>query len=447
MPNAHHVPNAHASQLRKVAERPRARSSLLLAGLGVVALGLAPAALAAAPAKPTVPSGFTISKLVAAPKASMNCDDLAFLEGHLFVGCQNKAMSSGGGGNSTLVEYGLDGGVVNTWSLKDKIDGIGADPANHRVIVTLDEDANSHLATVMPSAPAGQQITNYSYSPDPHSPSTPAALQTGGGTDHVSVDSQGHIFVTASHSGPKAGPAVFKVALTAPSSSTATGTATLSPTFADDAMATKGNKGSGTVKLSLGDVDSGTIVPTDSPRFGGSYVITDQTALELVFASNLFQGTGLTVLKTTFGLDDILWTTSASGTLYVVDNGGTTAGASAIYKVTGPFVKNTVLASNDGLPNQVVKVDLTTGALTPFAQHLTTSKGLVYLDPAGTQTPLPLAGAPTAVASTGKTSSSPAKSTASGSDNTVLIVVIIVAALVILGGGGFAVSRRRPSPS
>ena len=79
--------------------------------------------------------------------------------------------------------------------------------------------------------------------------------------------------------------------------------------------------GSGTVKLALGDVDSGTIVPKSSPRFGGSYVITDQTALELVFANNIFNGTGLTVLKTQFGLDDLLWTTSPGGTLYVVDIG------------------------------------------------------------------------------------------------------------------------------
>ncbi|MGI8412767.1 MAG: hypothetical protein ACR2LV_06715 [Solirubrobacteraceae bacterium] len=378
----------------------------------------------------------------------MNCDDLAFLDGHLFMGCQNKTMSTGRGGNSTLVEYGLDGSVVNTWSIKDKIDGLGADPANHRVIATLDEDANSHLATIMPSAPTGQQLTNYRYSPDPHAASTPAALQTSGGTDHVSIDSQGHILVTGSHSGPKAGTAVFKVALSAPSSPTGTGTATLTPTFADNAVATKGNKGTGAVKLSLGDVDSGAIVPADSPRFGGSYVITDQTAIELVFASNIFQGTGLTVLKTPFGLDDILWTTSAAGTLYVVDNGGTTAGASAIYRVTGPFVKNTVLAANDGLPNQVAKVNLTTGALMPFIQHLTTAKGLVYLDPSGTATQLPLTGATTAATPPpAKTSGSPRTSKSSGSGNTVLIVVIIVVALVLLGGGGFARSRRSAGTS
>ena len=117
--------------------------------------------------------------------------------------------------------------------------------------------------------------------------------------------------------------AVFKATLAPPSAAGATGTVTLRPTFTDNATATNGNTGSGSVKLALGDVDSGTIVPMSSPRFAGSYVITDQTALELVFAKNIFKGTDLTVLKTSFGLDDLLWTSAPSGTLYVVDHGPT----------------------------------------------------------------------------------------------------------------------------
>jgi hypothetical protein len=217
--------------------------------------------------------------------------------------------------------------------------------------------------------------------------------------------------------------------------------AALSPTFLDNATATNGNTGSGTVKLALGDVDSGAIVPQDSPRFGGSYVITDQTALELVFASNIFNGTGLTVLKTPFGLDDLLWATSAGGTLYVVDKGATAnlpaVSASALYKVTGPFVKNTVLASNDGIGDQVVTVDLTNGKLTPFVQHLNTTKGLVYVDASGSVTQLALNGSSAIpAAGTTKTGSS------GGSSDTGLIVAIIVVGLALLGGGAYWLMRR-----
>ena len=407
--------------------------------VGVVISALISAGVAFGAPAPSVPGGFAITKIAApVPASASNCDDLAFLEGHLFMGCQNKTLSVGGGGKSTLIEYTTGGAVINTWSITDKIDGMAADPLNHRVIVSLNEDANTHLATITPSAASGRQVTYYTYSPDPRGASTPTALRSGGGTDQVSVDSAGHVLITASHAGTKTGTAVFKVVLTAPSSPTGTGTATLSPTFLDDATAANGNTGSGTVNLALGDVDSGAIVPQSSPRYGGSYVITDQTALELVFASNIFNGTGLTVLKTQFGLDDLLWATSNGGTLYVVDKGPTSVlpavSASTLWKVTGPFVKNTVLASNDGVGDQVVTVNLANGNLTPFVQHLSTTKGLVYVDVTGSTTPLALNG--------GAANTASSKSSSGGSSNTGLIVAIVVVALALLGGGGYWLTRR-----
>ena len=433
------MPPTRASSKPSFPRRDAPLSAAALAGVVFSFLIFAGAAFAASTPAPSVSAGFAITKIAAPnPASASNCDDLAFLEGHLFLGCQNKTLSVGGGGNSTLIEYTTAGAIVNTWSIKDKIDGMAADPFNHRVIVSLNEDANTHLATITPSAASGQQVTYYTYSPDPRGASTPSALHTGGGTDQVSVDSAGHILITASHAGLKTGTAVFKVVLTPPSSPTGTGTATLSPTFLDNATATNGNTGSGTVNLALGDVDSGAIVPQSSPRFGGSYVITDQTALELVFTSNIFNGTGVTVLKTPFGLDDLLWTTSSGGTLYVVDKGVTAilpaVSASALYKVTGPFVKNTVLASNDGIGDQVVTVNLTNGNLTPFVQHLNTTKGLVYVDASGSSTQLTLNGS-TANAANKTTSSS------GGSSNTGLIVAIIVV-LALLGGGVYRQMRR-----
>ncbi len=94
--------------------RPIVRVALVLTSFAIAAIGTAPGAFAALAAKPTVPAGVTISKLAGAPKGALNCDDLAFLEGHLFMDCQNKALSNGGGGNSTLAEYGLDGSLVRT---------------------------------------------------------------------------------------------------------------------------------------------------------------------------------------------------------------------------------------------------------------------------------------------------------------------------------------------
>ncbi len=437
--------------------RWRLRRPLLLAVLGVASLG--PAGVAAA-AKPTAAPGFKLTKLAPAPKGATNCDDLALLDGDLFMGCQNNVQSNGTGGpptpakdTSTLVEYTTAGKLVKTWAIKNKIDGVGADPLHHRVIVTLDEDANTRLVTVTPSAPAAQQVTNYAYSPDPRGTSTPVALRTGGGTDSVTVDSMGNLFLTGSHAGTKTGTATFEVSLTPPSSPGGTGTAALSPTFLDNATATNGNAGGGTVKLSLGDVDSAAIVPPSSPKYAGDYVIDDQTALELVFASNLNSSTGLTVLKTPFGLDDIRWATAAGGTLYIVDKGAQSPlGISSLYKLSGPFAKGTPYAANDGQGDQVVSVNLTSGKLTPVVQGLGTSKGLVYVDPSGAVPSLALATpvSGTASATSSASSSAPTSSSAksstkssSGSSNTGTIIVVIVVVLALLGGAGYAMSRRR----
>ncbi len=424
---------------------PRAGAAFVLTALAMTALVFSGTAFAASAPQPTVAPGFTIQKLAPAPKGATNCDDLAYLDGHLFMTCQNLTQSVGGGGNSTIVEYATDGSVVNTWSILDKADGIAGDPLHHRVIVTLNEDAHSHLTTITPSAPAGQQVTNYKYSVDPASPSLTGPLHTGGGTDSVSVDSRGDIYTSASYGVAKTGTAVFKVTLSPPATPTGTGTATLSPTFLDNATAANGNTGSGTVPLKLIDVDSNAIAPYSSPRFAGQFVIDDQTALDLVFSSNIDAGKGLTVLHTPYGLDDIRWATTPGGTLYVVDKGAPNntpakSGLSTLYKVTGPFVPGVAYASSDSLPDQVMTVNLTSGKLTPFIRHLQTAKGLVYLDASGSEPVLPLS----QYASSSPTAATPAESvTSPSSDGDGLPIALAIVALVLaVGLGGFSLMRR-----
>lgn len=432
----------------RIPRRDRRRGGLFGVVLSLAALGPAGAATGAPSAKPTVPPGYAIVRLADVPTGVTNCDDLARLDGHLFMGCQNATTSVGGGGNSTLLEYADDGSLLNKWSIPDKVDGVGADALTHRVIITLNEDAHSHLATIMPSAPTGQQVVNYHYSPGaPSSTATAGALHTGGGTDSVSVDSTGGIYITGSHAQGRTGTAVFKVVLTPPASPGVAGSAALSSTWLDNARTVNGAPGGGTVALSLGDVDSGAIVPYSSPRYGGSHVIDDQTTQQLVFASDINAPGGgtLTALKTTFGLDDIRWATSDGGTLYVVDKGApAAAGRSSLWKVTGPFVAGTALASNDGLGNQVVKVNLSTGALTPFVRNLVTSKGLVYVDANGTEAPLATASAaslPTA-APVRLTKSNGGGSSSSGDGDTLPLVLAIGALVLGLLALGAALMRR-----
>jgi hypothetical protein len=429
---------ANPSPVPSAGSRRRRRRALYLVGLGISALGPG-GAIAATPPTATE-AGFAISLIAAAPKGVTNCANIASLDGHLFLACENAA-STNGSGNSTIAEYTENGYLINAWSIPGEAGGIGADQLNHRVIVTLNKDANSHLATITPSAPSGQQVTNYKYSPGaPDSPTTTGALHTGGGTDSVGVDSTGNIYITASHATARTGTAVFRVGLSPPTSPGGTGTAALSPTFLDNTTASNGNSGSGTVALSLGDVGSGAIVPYSSPLYAGSFVVDDQRARMLMFAGNINAGTGLTALKTPLALDAIRWTTAANGALYVVDKGAPAArGVSSIYsvnglyKVTGPFVPGVAFASTD---NGVVTVNLTTGALTPFVRNLTLAKGLVYLDQSGIETPLGLA--PLAATTAPDT----AVSGTGGSEDYTAVLLVLVFVLLIIGGG-YEFSRRR----
>ncbi len=99
-------------------------SVLVLAALALI--DVSPSAAAAV--KPTVPAGFTISKVADIPAPAGNCDDIGLLAGNIFVACQDKTLSSGAGGNSTLVEFTPSGSIVNTWSINHKIDGMSGDP-------------------------------------------------------------------------------------------------------------------------------------------------------------------------------------------------------------------------------------------------------------------------------------------------------------------------------
>lgn len=237
---------------------------------------------------------------------------------------------------------------------------------------------------------------------------------------------------------------MFKVSLKPPSTPGGTGLAALAPTFLDNATAANGNTGTGTVQLHEIDIDSNAIVPPQSPHYAGQFVVTDQTAYQLVFVSNVDAGTGLTALKTTYGLDDIRWATTPGGTLYLVDLGGS-SGASTLYKITGPFVPGAAYASNDTVGSEVDVVNLTTGKLTPFIKHPQTAKGLVYLDASGNAPLLSLSGASAAAATPGSTAPAAAVVNPKSDSDTASIVLSIIALVLGLRAAGFVVAGRRSS--
>lgn len=390
--------------------RRRLRQSSCLAALGMAAAGGVGAAVSVGASKPAAAAGFKLTKLAAMPAGVTNCNDMTSLAdgdytqttipvGDLFVGCSNGVLSNGRGGppnrkadTSTMLEYTTAGKYVKRWSVANQIAGMAGEPLHRRILMPLDSAANSQLVFVDPTIVGSFAEIQYAYSPSPQSASAAKPLYTGGGTQSIVVDSKDDIFVTASHPTKLAATASFKVVLTPPNGPPpAKGTAALSPTFSDDATAANGNTGKGRVKLAIRQIDANAIVPTSSRRYGGDYVVDDQATRQLVFSSNVTAGKGLTVLTTTLGVNDIRWATSKGGTFYLIRRGNQKPLAKAsLYKVTGQFVKGAAYATTSH--GELVRVNLSNGKLTPLVRGLGTSVGLVYVNPDGTVTQLPVNG-------------------------------------------------------
>jgi hypothetical protein len=172
-------------------------------------------------------------------------------------------------------------------------------------------------------------VTRYSYS---------EVLPHGGGTDAISIYND-QILISASAPGTNGlpapqptYPAVYVVTLDA-----TTKVANIAPLFSDEDMATVANVKSAqfgkSTKLALVDPDSNEVVPVDSPRFGGDFMLTSQGDLEQIYVSDA--GTSnqrLSVLSLSQSVDDTAWATEADGSLYSTDSTN-----DAVDVVTGPF--------------------------------------------------------------------------------------------------------------
>ena len=268
-----------------------------------------------------------------ATEALSDPDDITLLGDDIFVGFQNGVGPQGqpstdGNLDSTVVELKMNGDPVAQWDVQGKTDGVTADPQAGDVIATVNEDANSSLYTIDPTAPAGAQVTHYNYNePLPHF----------GGTDAISIY-RGQILISASAPGTtgaaapqKTYPAVYSAVLDA-----ADNTATVTPLFFDEDSATVVNTGSSygqTTTLGLTDPDSNEVVPPGA-RFGGDFMLTSQGDQEQIYVRNA--GTrrqSLSVLSLSQSVDDTAWPTSSGGALYSTDSTN-----DSIDSIRGPFV-------------------------------------------------------------------------------------------------------------
>jgi hypothetical protein len=365
-------------------------SSLLRAAVALLAATGALVLAGPAAATVSVPSGFTVTQFASGGSTMSKPDDIVRLGGRTFVAYQNGVGPDGspapdGVTTSTVVEYGKSGQVINEWTPTGRVDGMGVDPVKQVIYATVNEDASSSFYVIDPYATPSTQLRHLTYY-------DPTGVISGG-TDAVSVDRRGNVYISASNPAAPGSNAVLLATVDSPS----TGQVAVAGTFADDAAGVINGNSGGTTTLALTDPDSNAIVPSSSPRFANEFMLDSQGDGQLIFAplgfSSATPASSLTQLTlsvpgstTSPVLDDVRWASRDSGSLYVVDQG-----AGIVYAITGPFQAGQAFGSqptdpsNPPLQSDVVSVDLQTGFESPFATGFVSPKGLLYVGGRGHQ--------------------------------------------------------------
>ncbi len=356
----------------------RLHRRLALAG-AMAAIGV-PSALSAAPAAAatgSAPAPHLSVRVFASGSATMfQPDDITWLDGTVYAVWQNGVGPTGlpsptGATTSTVTGYSTSGHRMATWKVAGHADGLAADAAGHRLIVTVNEDGNSSLFAISPEAPAGDQVRHYEYNLNP--------LAHGGGTDAVSIY-RGVILISASNPAVANGPAVYRARLEA------RGVAVLQPVFYDNSIATFANGNSPSwgqrVALALTDPDSNEVVPAMSRRFAGDFMLDSQGDQQQIYVDGATGSTPrLSVLNLSQSVDDTAWATTVGGTLLVTDGVD-----NEIFAVTGGFDLGTAYVAvtprnanhPSPRPNYLGQLDLRTGHVMAVVTTVQ-AKGLLFI--------------------------------------------------------------------
>jgi len=283
-----------------------------------------------------------------------NPDSLAVDGHHVFIDYQNHTSKTGGDGkSSTVVEYSMDGDIINEWNVSGHSDGMRIDPSTHLIWTTSNEDGNPTFALIDPVA---NTVTAYTFpSPTPH----------GGGYDDLYFLG-GKVYVAASNPSGSTFPAVDQISLNPDQ------TITLTPILNDNSQSTDVVTGN-PVTLALTDPDS---LSTDGK--GDLVLVSQGDSLLITIANPGANNQSVTSLSVGTQLDDTVYP-SGSGRLLMAD--GVSGNTYWVSKET-PFTAGSIYtqAPNDsGVINFLGTVEPTTGAITPFAIGFTKPTGMIFV--------------------------------------------------------------------
>jgi hypothetical protein len=342
----------------KIGYNPSTGSKKLAVASMIVATALCAEAQAAGP---TANPPYTVSVFAPPPAGLTNPDSITTANGNIFVVYANATNADGTNGSSTIVEYSPTGKVLGTFSVLGKSDGLKYNPFDHKLWALRNEDANPALTLIDPKTGVKTDYT-YAVLPPVH----------GGGYDDV-VFLNGDIFISASNpttdpvTGQNNFPSIVKARLSG-------GKIFVTPVLQGNA--------------SLFDVVTGlkVVSPQSDPDSlkvdsAGDLVLDSQADGDLIFINapgspnqaglrlHLSNGT-----QTQITVDDTVFPTAPSGTIYVVDTKGDTVYAvkSDAFQPGGAYSAS----DSDGI---LGKVDLSTGLVTPIVKGMQTPHGALFV--------------------------------------------------------------------
>jgi len=286
-------------------------------------------------------------------------DSIAFNAQNIFVGYGDGNAPDGSDGKSTqIVEYTMDGAVVQIFTVVGHNDGLKIDPSTGLLWALQNEDANANLAIINPAT--GTQTVYTFVSPAPH----------GGGYDDIVFDN-GTVYMSCSNpaNNPNTGPAIVSVTLSG-------STANVTQVLAGNAIATDVVTGD-TITLNLQDPDSMILDPQ------GDLVLDSQADDELIIVSSpgteaqTVQRLSLTTTSppgAAVEVDDTIFASSTSGTIFMADVDGDT-----VYRLhSNAWTIGDAFSAAD-LDGFVGHLNLSTGLLSSIATGFKSPHGMAFI--------------------------------------------------------------------
>ena len=309
---------------------------------------------------------YSVAVFANAPNTSItNPDSITSFQGTVWVGYQNSSTPTGGG-SSDIVQFDPTGKVLKIYAVAGRNDGLKYNPFDGKIYALQNEDANPYLVLI---DPVTGTMTKYNYSAPP---------LHGGGYDDI-VFLNGQIFISASNpnlqppstnppNGQNIYPSIVK--------------ATLNGNQVDVTPVLMGN--ANLIGIETGKTQVAPQSDPDSLKVdpSGNLVLDSQQDGDLIFLNGpgfpnqvgyrLHLSSSSTTQVT---VDDTVFPTQASGTIYVADTP-----ANIVYAITSKvFPPNSAFTSATDSNNYEGRIDLQTGKITPIITGLQGPHGALFV--------------------------------------------------------------------